>query len=268
MAGTDSSDLRSLGGDAENWVDDDPDDQPPDESDYADDGPERDEDDDGDGWDWRDEEQAYESVIISQGIRTASEARAKRYLLLNGRAVWNRAQGCLNESGSLADMHPSASLVHAITAAELLVRFLILRPLIAGLVFHETLAQRLATDAATGSTRRDRELMPAVCTAWDIKLEEIQLNGRSLWPHLKATWDLRDRVVHRGESVTPEQAHDALASVLVLIPGVVMPLATRLDIPWPPLSWTLDGDEADPVGDGAAINGPGQDWASTFGVEW
>lgn len=190
----------------------------------------------------------YEGRLVEEGIRDQAEERARTYLLLNGAAVWTRAQACLGEARRLQPNHPSAALTMAITAAELLVRFMLVRPLVAGLVFHDALAERLARETFTGPTVRDRNMLPVICAAWEIGLEDMEVEEHvPLWPNLKRLWKLRDDVIHRGERADLAEAEYAVACVEALANQLIEPFARRLAIEWPPDSWNLGGNTRDPL---------------------
>jgi hypothetical protein len=191
----------------------------------------------------------YQTAAIEEGIQNQAEERARAYLSRHGDAVWDRVDPLLIEASALLPAHPGASLTVVITAAELIIRFLLLRPLVGGLVFNDALAERLARDAANGRSARDREILPIVNAAWDLGLERLLLeDGTRAWPLLLDLWRLRDGYVHRGEPVAEASARQAIRCVDQLVVGIVGPLATRLGLAWPAGPWLQDFDNPlDPV---------------------
>ena len=150
-------------------------------------------------------------------------------------------------SGS-RDTYPAASIVAAVTACELIIRFLLLRPLIAGYVFNTKLAMRLVREGYSARTDLDRRLLPDACRAWGLDLDALTLpNGQSLWDSLRLLIEVRNKYVHRAEPVLAEQAEGALDCAEGLIDQMVRPLANRLDLEWPPTSWAHKGRTHDPT---------------------
>jgi hypothetical protein len=182
--------------------------------------------------DWMlDEAAAYESQIIEEGIREQVESRAKRYLSETGDAVRDRVHRSLIEATTLLASHPGAAIVSAMTAAEITIRFLILRPMLAGLVIEPTLADDLAELAFSGRTERDHGMLPRLCAAWQLELGEVKTaDGTPAWPAFQRLKEPRNLFVHRAEPVEPATAAEAIAVARALLDGLVEPLANRLHL--------------------------------------
>jgi hypothetical protein len=186
--------------------------------------------------------------IVALGKRAEATNRARQYLSMNGASVWQRVDRSQTEARRLHRTSPGASLVAAVTAGELVVRFLLLRPMVAGLLFNTKLAMRLVREGSTTRTERDRVLLPDACRAWGIDLLSISLpKEQPLWETFRALIEVRNRYVHRADAIVPEQATGALESVDALIENVVRPFATRLSLDWPPDVWSHRGRTHDPV---------------------
>jgi hypothetical protein len=187
--------------------------------------------------------------LVAVGIRSEARKRIRRYLAMNGSAVWSRVQRSLAHAERLETNHPASSIVSSITAAELLIRFLLLRPLIAGLVFETRLAMRLIRDPfRRGQHGLDRAILPIACAAWDIDLDGLKLaNGQPLWSTYESLVEVRNRYVHRADPVSPAQARGALDCTHGLVASALMPTASRLRLPWPPTAWSVRGRTHDPV---------------------
>ena len=209
-------------------------------------------------WAWDDGLDAYDDMewpdledsarIIARGKSGEARNRARQYLSMNGAAVWARVERSLADADGFKDTHPAASIVAAVTAAELIIRFLLLRPLVAGLVFNTKLAMRLVREGYTARTDRDRGLLPDACRAWGLALDALKLpNGQRLWDSLRLLIEVRNKYVHRAEPVLAEQAAGAIDCAEGLIDQVVRPLANRLELEWPPAGWTHKGRTYDPV---------------------
>lgn len=207
--------------------------------------------DDGlDDWqieqEWLDDEIDQDQIARVKSVEARN--RVRRYLAFNGAAVWGRVDRSLAAADRDRTMHPAASIVAATTAAELTIRFLLLRPLIAGFVFHTKLAMRLVREGYTGRTDLDRRLLPDVCRAWGFDIEARQLpNGQPLWASIGSLTEVRNRYVHRADPVAAEQAAGAVDCATSLIDNIVKPMAAQLNLGWPPTDWSHNGRTHDPV---------------------
>jgi len=138
--------------------------------------------------------------------------------------------------------------VSSVTAAELSIRFLLLRPLIVGLVFDTKFAMRLIRDPFGNQPHLDRKLLPHVCRAWGIDVEAVALaNGQPLWSTFGQLVEVRHRYVHRADEVTGAQAQGAYDCAMGMVEELVQPLAIRVKLPWPPNQWSVNGKTHDPV---------------------
>jgi hypothetical protein len=192
----------------------------------------------------------YETQVIEKGIRKQANDRARKYLSENGDALWRRIDKSLGDAKPLIATHAGASLTLSMTAAELTVRFMILRPLLAGLVIDPVLADRLAALATQGLAGRDRELLPHVCQAWGIDLKGQRIWGttRELWSTYGTLWQIRHDFIHRGTDASTDVARTAVSCADAIIEQVLIPLTKDLSRGWPGPPWLLDGDAAkDPL---------------------
>jgi len=209
-------------------------------------------------WAWDDSLDSYDDAewpgpdvgarAIAKGKSDEARNRVRQYLSMNGAAVWARVERALTDAGSSRDSYPAASIVAAVTAAELTIRFLLLRPMVSGLVFNTKLAMRLVREGYSVRTDRDRALLPDACRAWSIDLDSLTLpNGEHLWDSLRHLIEIRNRYVHRAEPVLAEQAAGSIECAEGLIAQMVRPLASSVGLEWPPAGWTHKGRTHDPV---------------------
>jgi hypothetical protein len=184
--------------------------------------------------------------IIAKGKADETRNRARQYLAMNGAAVWKRVERSMEAAEQQAEF-PAGSIVAAVTACELTIRFLLLRPMIAALVFNTRLSMRLVRER-TMQPERDRKMLPHVASAWGLQLEDLRLpNGQPLWDTLQLLIEVRNNYVHRADPVVAEQAGGALDCAQELVTQVVRPLAERVGLAWPPSDWTHKGRTHDPV---------------------
>ena len=186
----------------------------------------------------------YELEVIDKGIREQAETRARTYLSQNGDAVWARVKGATDDAEALLQVHPGASLVLFVSAAELVVRFLLLRPLLAGLIFDDSLDERLSVEASTGQAGRDRKLLPHVLRAWEIETTELSVpDAGPLWSTYEDCCEKRNSLVHKGSPVSDGAALVAIACLEVLIRDVLGSVVIRLGMKWPETDWLMPPDE-------------------------
>lgn len=186
--------------------------------------------------------------LVARGMSNEARRRVGRYLSMNGAAVWARIERAKDDADRSHEANPGAGIVSAVTASELTVRFMILRPLIAGLVFNTRFAMILVRHGQTGRTDLDRALLPHVCAAWDIDLKSLSLeNDEPLWETFLRVVEVRNHYVHRADPVSPEHTMGALACSNALIDQVLVPLTGLVGLPWPPTGWTHNGRTHDPV---------------------
>lgn len=184
--------------------------------------------------------------IIAKSKAAEARNRARQYLAMNGAAVWTRVERAIEAADQQAKF-PAGSMVASVTACELTIRFLLLRPMIAALVFNTRLSMRLVRER-TMQPERDRRLLPHVASAWGLDLGDLMLpNGQPLWDTFQLLIEVRNNYVHRADPVVAEQAVGALDCASGLVNQMVRPFAERVGLTWPPSEWTHKGRTHDPV---------------------
>jgi hypothetical protein len=183
------------------------------------------------GWDHEydfDDEIARDQ-FIEETIRGISEDGVRNYLGTYGDAVDERISNSLAQACQLRDFGwcPS-SVVMSVTAIELTIRFLLVRPLIQAAFLSEDWADLLTRRITSGRTAEDRELLPTVLAFHDIDIKQIRLSdGRELWATLLRIYKVRDKAVHAGQPATFEDAETAIDCTTTLRKSVVVPLAEK-----------------------------------------
>lgn len=173
----------------------------------------------------------YERTLVRDALKNISTEAAKGYLAKYGDAVDARVTACLTEADRLlSNNHHGPALVLAATAIELMIRFLLLRPLVQGAFLSDRWAAILATRVATGRTAQDREMMPAILREWGVEVTEIRApSGTSVWEFLMVhLWPSRDNFVHRFDPVENKVATRAVECAKVFRLTVVSAVAKRL----------------------------------------
>lgn len=100
------------------------------------------------------------------------------------------------------------ALVSACTAIELIIGYLILRPLVQGAFLSEEWADILLRRVVSGRPADARSLLPAVLKHWGIDITQVRLSdGQNLWQSLRETvWPRRNNHVHKGGYVDKDVA--------------------------------------------------------------
>jgi hypothetical protein len=124
----------------------------------------------------------------------------------------------------------SPAVVSAVTAIELTIRFLLLRPLMQAAFLSEEWANLLTKRVTSGQSARDREILTDILRFHDIDLEGLKLpEGKSLWSSLRnAVYPKRNGIVHRAEPATQNDALLAISCADQLRNQVVLPFAQKL----------------------------------------
>ncbi len=197
----------------------------------------------GDDYDWDEDRWSdvdYLGDYIEAEMQNQSEESVRSYLQKYGDAVVARVEQRLAESEKLVEagfMGPS--LVVAIAAIEVVIRYLVLMPLLQGAFMSEywsaVLTERLLPDRAG----TDRRLLPAVLSEWDIALDDLTLsNGDSVWGVLdKRLYRARNAFVHRGAETDEETAQLGLESAQVFLKDLGQQIAARFGLSWPQTMW-------------------------------
>jgi hypothetical protein len=114
------------------------------------------------------------------------------------------ANGSLVYAQKLMPDHPKAALVFATTAVELVIKNVLLKPIVFGLVHTEGLAAFI-TELTTQHTGMDRfqELLTEILSQFggvDLKTFKRTGSARTVWQEIGEIQKARNAVVHRGEA--------------------------------------------------------------------
>jgi hypothetical protein len=176
-------------------------------------------------------EEEYEAALIQDALRRISIDGAKAYLSRYGDAVDARIASCLTEAEQLvAADHPGPALALVATAIEIMIRFLLLRPLVQGAFLSDRWAGILAARIATGRTAEDREMLPAILRQWGLDVNRINSpSGIQVWPLIAGQlWGVRDAFVHRFDPVPPGLAAQSVKCAQAFRDQAVGHVAKRL----------------------------------------
>ena len=169
-----------------------------------------------------------EAELIAEAMREASADNVRDYLCPHGDVVEDRVQTLLGRAQDLANhgFYGPATTV-AVTASELIIRFLLLRPLVQGAFLDDIWAAILTDRVVRGRSADARGLLPRVLKGWDVELTEIRLStGAMMWNRLLDVWKQRNDFVHLGKPVEEEAAQLAVECAEALL-GVARQIGLR-----------------------------------------
>lgn len=180
------------------------------------------------GWDDYD---YAEERFIEQTLRDISEDGVRSYLGEYGDAVDERVRNCIDQAEKLRDAgFFQPAVVLATTAIELIVRFLLIRPLIQAAFLSDEWAYLLTQRIASGRSAEDRNLLPKILQHHNIDITTVLLeNGDELWETVVSKdYPKRNKIVHAAEPTRAEEAQLAIACATRLRADIVLPISEKL----------------------------------------
>lgn len=175
-------------------------------------------------WD-SDHDESFDAAIgdiQDEAISEFTYERLQSYYLQNS-DLRERPAERMESAHRLLEHDASAALVFAISAAEICIKNLILRPLVYGFV-HQPYAANLVADLAVSQTGWDRskKLLAEILrekVRIDLDAASISLAGttKPLWNEFNASVKLRNKVLHQGQDATRQEAEGAVAISCYLI---------------------------------------------------
>lgn len=136
------------------------------------------------------------------------------------------ASDALDYARTLMPAHPRAALVFATTSTELVIKNVLLKPLISGLVHLEDLAL-LVGEQSTNQTGLDRfqKLLAGIISefsSFELSTLKRPSSKQTLWEEIQTVQQARNGVIHRGESFGEELATRSIEIADTLL-NVVFP---------------------------------------------
>jgi hypothetical protein len=181
------------------------------------------------------EEEYFEEIgrreEIAQALKQISEDGIRQYLGTYGDAIQARVNDVFTHATYASQQgYPRYAVVGAVTAIELITRYMLVRPLLQGAFLSDHWAQLLTRHITAGKTVQERDILPGMLEHYGIKLKDIELSdGSKLWKTLtEKVVRKRNRIVHDGEGATPAEGTMALECVEVMGEEVVLPIAEKM----------------------------------------
>jgi hypothetical protein len=170
-----------------------------------------------------------EAEFVEETLRGISNDGVSGYLAAYGDAVDKRISSVLTQAQQLKDFGwPQPSVTMSVTAIELTIRFLLVRPLIQAAFLSEDWAELLTQRIATGRTSEDQNLLRTILKFHGMDIDKIMLDeDRPLLATIKKINDVRHKIVHAGELATVDDAETAIDCANLLRKEVVLPIAKK-----------------------------------------
>lgn len=180
---------------------------------------------------WWYEQEAAEEAFIEETLKGISTGNAQEYLGSYGDAIQDRVDRCIKDARDLvASGSNGSATVMAASAIEIVIRFMLVRPLVQGAFLSDEWSAILANRIASSRSAEDRELLPAILRQWKIDITAITLDdGSHLWPSIvRLVWPKRNKIVHQGDTATQNEAQLSIDCAATLMSKVVTVLAGQL----------------------------------------
>ena len=123
----------------------------------------------------------------------------------------------LNEAKLLLNVSPTASLVFSRSAIDLALRDVLLKPIAFGMV-HDENAGSLMVELAVGN-QQFTKLLFRVLQDYGVDLRTVVRNAgtNTLWAEIKEIANIRNQILHRGQTASKEQAERSLEIASILL---------------------------------------------------
>ena len=181
------------------------------------------------------EDQYFEEIgrqeLVAEALKGISEDGIREYLGIYGDAIDKRFENVIAQVTYARQAgFPHFAVIGAVTAIELITRYMLFRPLLQGAFLSDDWAQLLTRRVTEGRSKQERDILPQILEIHGIKLEEMKLDDESLfWKTLTdKVIPKRNRIAHDGEFATPAEALLALECASVLRHQVVSAVAKKL----------------------------------------
>jgi hypothetical protein len=168
-----------------------------------------------------------------EAIKEFTVERLQSYYVVHPQLA-SPAHGSLLYARSLMPSYPRAALLFAVTAIELAVKSVLLKPIVFGVVHTEALASFIM-DLTTEHTgmERFRTLLTEILAQFagvDLMRYKRCDSAVELWKEIKEVQRVRNAVLHRGESVDDSNAELAIAVAETLLNGIFPQVLAKLNL--------------------------------------
>ena len=175
-------------------------------------------------------QESYDEEIVNKALEEISEESVRSYLGVYGDAIDKRINYCIEQTKHmLENKFWGISLTLSAISIEIIIRYMLLRPLLQGAFLSDELAMDLTNRIASGRACEDRKLLPAILKYWGIDINKYKLpDGKGFWNILNdIIWPKRNNFIHQAINITEEDANNALECVFIL-KNIVLEMANKL----------------------------------------
>jgi hypothetical protein len=181
------------------------------------------------------EEEYWEEIgrqeEIASAIKNLSEEPIREFLGTYGDAIDARLDNTLATARYASQAgFPRYAVVGAVTAIELIMRYMLVRPLLQGAFLSDSWAKMLTKHIVQARIAQERHLLPSVLGMYDIKIEDFELSdGSALWKtFVTKIVPKRNAIMHEGDNATPEEAKLSLECVNTLREVIVAQIGKKM----------------------------------------
>jgi hypothetical protein len=170
--------------------------------------------------------------LYREVIEQFTSERLQSYYIANPR-VAQRAAWALSEARSLLTAHPEASLVCAVSAAEVGLKSGLLKPILHGLVHDEAMAMIIAELVPEQRNDKCQNVLFGILKEYgglDLRVFKRPGIAQTLWEEMQDTQKLRNSVVHQARAVAPTDARKAIEIAAVVIETLFAAVISKLGL--------------------------------------
>jgi len=170
--------------------------------------------------------------LYGEVINRFTTERLHSYYLANPE-IAQRALWALGQAKLLLTTHPEASLVFAVTAAEVGLKSGLLKPILHGLVHDEALAVIIAELVPEQRNKQFQKLLFGILRelgGLDLQTFRRLAAGPTLWDEMQQAQSRRNGVVHRADGVTPDDARLAVEIAAIVVESLFPQVLSRLGL--------------------------------------
>ncbi len=169
-----------------------------------------------------------------QAISEFTQERLKSFYIKSPLVMRTAVDSLQQGKSLLSDNYFAPSLVSFMSAIELLLKATLLRPVVYGLVHHESLAE-IIVKHALGQTGFDRyeDLLSDLFLSlanMDIKNVKRENSNKTLLAECKCLQKIRNDIIHKGETCQQDDAELALSVSVAVFEKIVRPMLYSLGL--------------------------------------
>jgi hypothetical protein len=183
------------------------------------------------------EEEYWEEIgrqeDIAKALKNLSHQPIRDFLGTYGDAIDKRLDDIIAQARyARQGGYPRFAVLGAVTAIELITRYMLVEPLLQGAFLSGSWAKILTKHIIQRRKQAtERDLLPSVLSMYEIKIDDLKLSdGSPLWKtFVTVIVPKRNAIAHDGESAAPDEADLALECANTLRKEVVAQVAKKIN---------------------------------------